>query len=292
MSRDQQSQTNPPVGGVGNVSGRPPPDPTGLGGTDPASVAAIAKAYEEEGDRTRALGFERTGGGAGPGGAPPVDPAPVPTRQEAPPPPPAPPSLLTISCDGARQVTSLERAPVAGGQRVVVTYPSGKVTGRANGEDVEGVVLNGGDWILVRDDDVVVFDAHFTIGKRELDADVLQDIAATVRRELQKVWDKDDFLVDLFLVGQAPLPDREEWKNGDVEIPFLLPVRMEAATSAPPWAKARFGDLAEAAKRFTTFTGHQCLARGRLVIEGGRVSAIKFDISPLLPSDIAPGGRT
>jgi hypothetical protein len=195
--------------------------------------------------------------------------------------PPGPPRL-TVSCVGDREVTSAEVAPISGGQRIVVTYVSGEVIGESNGKDLKGFVLNGGDWIFVRDDGVVLFDAHFTIGKSLLDADLLQDVAATLRRELLRVWPQDDYLADLFLVGQAPLPV-QDWHGGDIDVPFSIPVRVEAATKAPPWAKARFGDLAEGAERFVPFTGHQCTAEGTLEIRAGRVTAIEFDVKLVQP---------
>ncbi len=265
MSLDEQSQTSTPGQGDANPSGRPPPPPSSQTPDDAAAVVA-ALAYGEARVRT-----ERDGTGAGA------------EQERASAPPGRHASFLTIACAGARQVNSAECATVAGGQRIVVTYSSGDVTGRARDEDVKGVVLNGGDWILVRNDGLVVFDAHFTIGKNEHDPDILQDIAATVRRELNREWDKTDFLVDLFLVGQARLPDQDAWEKGDIDIPFTIPVRMEAATEAPPWAKARFGDLAESAKRFSAFTGNQCLAGGKLKIQSGRVISIKFDVFPISP---------
>jgi hypothetical protein len=237
-----------------------------------------------------------------------------------------------ITCTKAGEdLISIEPSAVPGGRRIIVNYSKGIVRYTADPtSDQIGVVLNGGDWILVRDDGVVVFDAHFTIGKRKLDADVLQDIAAALRRELglqelavslgralgrqdsaealarklgrpdiaaalgrersrqdiaktyrreaDEDWPVEDFVLDLFIAGQAPLLNKPVWDQALVDIDFALPVRVEGATRAPPWVKARFTQLAEGAERFAELTQHQCLAIGKLTMSKGLVTELSFEV--------------
>lgn len=198
---------------------------------------------------------------------------------------------LFVTCKGDA-LTSLAPADALGGQRDIVMYTKGDVSAHLeDGNMLTGVVLSGGDWILFSDG-VISFDAHFTLAKSVLDADILQDRAASLHRELhwnkdgmaERMWPKDDFLVDVFLVGQAPLPPHEPNGSGTWEIKFAIAGKLEAATEAPPWAKARFADLAKGAQRFKNLITNQCLAIGTLTLESreiSKVTAFEFLLQPL-----------
>jgi len=199
-------------------------------------------------------------------------------------PPPAV-KFVFVNCEGDA-VTSLEPARALGGKRDIVMYSKGTVEVRLEGDgELDGVVLSGGDWVLFSGG-AVLFDAHFTLGKSVLDADILQDIAASLRRELRWDWPKDDFLIDVFLVGQAPVPE-DPPAAGRWAIPFAIPAKLEAATKAPPWAKARFSELAREATRFKALIEKQCLAIGWLTLESGKISSVssfEFVLGPIEPT--------
>ncbi len=202
---------------------------------------------------------------------------------------PPPFNVVTIECyETKNQISGMAPTTTPGGQRLHVSYTGGGVTlsssGVSNVTHVVGRVLSGGDWLLIRSDDVAVFDAHFTLGKSLGDVSALANLNANFRAERDKPPPPDDFLVDVFIAGQAPLPvSAIEFLSTRQTISVALPARFDAASRVETWAKPRFKELAKTAERFKHLVKTQCVARGTVTVACGKVVELNLTIEALTP---------
>jgi hypothetical protein len=123
---------------------------------------------------------------------------------------------------------------------------------------LDGSILSGIDWALVRTDGVVSFDARLTLSAR--------------------TGDDSDFLIEGLMSGAVDLNPAAEhtiaanrkiyadWKSGLLadELPLALGVRFEATGAAPPDASPEYQRKVEHFPRFMRLTRCQCLATGKI----------------------------
>lgn len=139
---------------------------------------------------------------------------------------------------------------------------------------LDGSILSGIDWALVRTDGVASFDARLTLSA--------------------KTGGDGDFLIEALMSGAVDLdptaPHTIEagrktygaWKSGGLAdaIPLALGVRFEATGAAPPDASAEYKRKVEHFPRFMRLTRCQCLALGelKLVARGGWKAIQQIDL--------------
>jgi len=210
-------------------------------------------------------------------------------RPPAPAPPAAQPSQFptlpcwSIECRGA-DLTCPAGHRVPGGTRLQLTYSGGTVVPLpGNGvHGLEGEVLSGADWILVRDDGVAVFDARLTLGRSSDDVVIDADDPAIYRFRRGKPSADDDFLVNAIISGVADLKPFDAGFTGTR--PVALPVVFEASGKSVSWAKPRFRQLAKNFEKYRAVVESQCLTAGSVTFDQGRVVAVRFDVYALTPA--------
>jgi hypothetical protein len=133
---------------------------------------------------------------------------------------------------------------------------------------LDGDVLRGIDWALVRKDGVVVFDGRVTLRASEQDH-------------------KNGFLIDALITGAVDLAPPEDqtpeggsatyyrWKAGSLKdkvIKVALGVRFEASGEAPPDASEDYKRKVKNFPRYMRLTRHQCSGFGELTLGVGKDS--------------------
>ncbi len=195
---------------------------------------------------------------------------------------------FTIQCERAG-IVPLPASKVPGGTRLRVSYRDGVVKPLKGTivPEIRGLVLSGGDWILVREDGVALFDMRLTLGSHR--DDVVVKVDDRSRREFNAGTPppKNDFLLNALVTGMAPLGGSDgEVKDG--AHPVALPVVFEGAGPLETWTKPRFRELSATYPEYAKLLAHQCLASGAITIEKGQVVGLKLDIYALraaAPSD-------
>jgi hypothetical protein len=124
---------------------------------------------------------------------------------------------------------------------------------------LEGSILSGIDWALVRTDGVASFDARLTLSA--------------------KTGDDGEFLIEALMSGAVDLNPAAEhtieatrkiyadWKSGALpdQIPLALGVRFEATGAAPADASPEYKRKVAHFPRFMRLTRCHCLATGRII---------------------------
>jgi hypothetical protein len=148
---------------------------------------------------------------------------------------------------------------------------------------LDGKLLRGIDWALVRKDGVICFDARLTV-------------AANTGNTDDKSSDKP-FLIETLMTGvvdlgpgttDTPQDGRnlyDQWKAGaltEKDIPLTLGVRFEATGEAPTGASQTYREIAASFERFLRLTRTHCVATGTLVLSGGhglrhKVESVKLN---------------
>jgi hypothetical protein len=205
-----------------------------------------------------------------------------------------------------------KRLPI--GTRLHLMYKAGSVTERSL-EKFTGRVLGGMDWLLVRDDGVVVFDGRITVGRSAQDVTINVDIPADEAykegRDLLKNSRKTStsrangghsvaavergrdaldpremgFLANVIISGQAHLPDdyRGPASQFSGKLSVALPVLIEAATRVENWSTPRFRELGRSFEPFSVLLRNQCVASGAFTFKAGRVVDVHLEVSALQP---------
>jgi hypothetical protein len=186
---------------------------------------------------------------------------------------------MTIKSTQPLPTAALGRVP--GGYRIQVTYgPEVTFSGKTSeGEQFEGAVVTGTDWILLRDDGVAVFDGKITFratkpGVHVFDADI-------------------DGRVNLKPIGGggAPIRDAQGWKSLGASrkaLKVALPIAFETTSVVPPDASRRIAEAAENGKLFVELAKHQFVARGTIEVERGQIMSLDLRVEELLGQRLWP----
>jgi len=129
---------------------------------------------------------------------------------------------------------------------------------------LDGEVLRGIDWALVRTDGVVSFDARLT-----LNANVEGDGKFLIEALMSGAVDLDPTAPHTFEKARETYL---RWKLGQLpsrEIPLALGVRFEATGAAPADASLDYQRKSRDFPRFMRLTRCQCLAAGKLTLGTG-----------------------
>ncbi len=187
-----------------------------------------------------------------------------------------------IAC-GEADVGCLPGNALPEGTRLRVSFKGGSVRPVGGAErDVAGRVLSGGDWIMLREDGLVAFDARITLAASIRDVALSVGAVAEHEEEKGKKAPKDDFLFNILISGVAPGGGRGE-APADGTLPFVLPAIFEASRKKEPWATARLLRIAESNENYAWFTDRQCLAVGDVAFRGGRVVGAHYNVFALIP---------
>jgi hypothetical protein len=177
---------------------------------------------------------------------------------------------------------------VPGGVRLHVTYTKGiKFSGRSGVAvpDLEGEILGGSDWVLLRKDGVATFDGVVTFAA--------EATGGTGERHVfdgafSGVVDLTNAMTDL--VPAMPI-DTQNWERLNGQLEVVLPVRFETAGPAEAWASEQFRSAAQGARPFRVLGRRQFAAVGALHIEAGRILGASLDICELHIQSAVVEGR-
>jgi hypothetical protein len=223
--------------------------------------------------------------------------------------------LTALDRLGARSMTALGHVPVfsircrgkeiecglpvrvPGGRRLHVSYFGGQVTAVKRGPlpNFNGCVSSGTDWVLIREDGVLVFDGRLTLGSDNDLSDI--DFDNRAARASRRGDNLDTFLVNATLSGVVDLERAHRtagdesgrqtaWDAMSCRVPVALPIRFEGSTSRASWAKPRFRALAESFSQFSALVRSQFVAVGDVTIHAGQIVAIELVVGMLKAGEV------
>ena len=185
---------------------------------------------------------------------------------------------------------------VAGGRRLHLAYAGGRVVAKENGPlpKLNGRVLSGSDWLLLREDGVLVFDGRMTLGSGRDLADVDFDIRAS--RAAQLGDSLDAFLVNATLTGMvnldtarhhvgAPRIQPPGWDGLTCSVRVVLPIRFGASGTRVSWAKPRYRLFAENFATYGLLVQNQFIAMGDITFSNGLVTGVSLEVGMLRGGD-------
>jgi hypothetical protein len=180
---------------------------------------------------------------------------------------------------------------VPGGKRLHVTYFGGQVSAAKNGPlpGFNGCVSSGTDWVLIREDGVLVFDGRLTLGSDHDLSDI--DFDQRAARASSRGDNLDTFLVSASLSGivaigcgrgaggaqSGPLA----WESLSCRVPVALPMRFEGSMTRVSWAKPRLRALAESFVQYSPLVQNQFLAVGDITIQAGQLVQVELVVGML-----------
>ena len=217
-----------------------------------------------------------------------------PPRSDPSPPGPRDPTCFQwdpcFKIEGRAECSAGQR--VLGGTRVHVTYKVGTVTPLSQSivPRLNGKVLSGADWLTIRDDGVVAFDARLTLGKDADDVVIDVGLPAEKRFEEGEASPEDDFLLNAVVSGVADskLADGGWRPSFTGRLHVALPVVFEASGQPVPWAGPRFRQLAASlAKNYGVLVRRQCLAIGTMDFTNGETVAVHLKVYALKANALA-----
>lgn len=152
---------------------------------------------------------------------------------------------------------------------------------------LEGELISGSDWILVRSDGVAVMSGHATLreetwqspnGQKELGGNI-------INVDLMTVADVGEAAVPSFAAPTKraaaldPKQVYEHWKSstGESELHFVLAIRFAVADSTQPWAGSTYGSL-EGFERFVKLPRHQYAGNAKAKLMGSLLTHIELDV--------------
>jgi hypothetical protein len=168
---------------------------------------------------------------------------------------------------------------VPGGTRLHVTYSGGVVRPAPGGPldhmSDHGKLLSGGDWMLIRDDKVAVFDTRMTIRTNE------------AKNERER------FVFDAVLSGVVDLKQGEvepppDWSRLTQELNVTLPIRFEVSGPKQDWVARRYRELAEHFHRYEILVRRPFLALGRVRVNHGQIESLILHVTEIVASDRGP----
>jgi hypothetical protein len=193
-------------------------------------------------------------------------------------------ACFTIECAGD-DLDCLPGNALPEGTRLRVAFRNGKVRPvRGADRKVKGRVISGGDWLMLRKDGLVAFDARITLGASIRDVAPEAGAIAAHQEEEGIEAAEDDFLFNVVVTGVAPSTSRGG-PPPDGTLSVVLPAVFEASHKKEPWVAPRLLRIAESNDNYSWFTDCQCLAVGKITFEGGRVVAASYTIYALTPKD-------
>jgi hypothetical protein len=188
----------------------------------------------------------------------------------------------------ANDVATLPPQGVLGGTRLHASYSGGTVKplGGSLVANLEGVVLSGHAWVLLREDGVAVFDVRLTLARERKDA-ALEVFSKAVRQfEDGKAPDPLDFLLNANVTGLAKLPAP---KPGQASYPVhvALPIAFEGSGPEKPYATARLRFLAANYANYKDLLVNQCMVGGTFELKAAgdkftSVGAFDLDVYALV----------
>lgn len=140
---------------------------------------------------------------------------------------------------------------------------------------LEGAVVSGSDWLLVRRDGVIEIDGRMTLQEKTGDGQG----GALINAQLSTV-------LDLARPDPRPAPPRpkgsdvyETWKlsKGKLYFDFPMAIRFVAADASQPWAAEEYSSLGGYWRLSTLPLGHYA-ANARAEFEDGLLRRIEFDV--------------
>lgn len=199
--------------------------------------------------------------------------------------------VFSILCQGSDLECGLPLR-VPGGRRLHLSYAGGRVLAKEGGPlpKLNGRVLSGCDWLLLREDGVLVFDGRLTLGSGHDLADI--DFDGRASRAARIGDTLDVFLVSASLSGMVDLdPARQRgaalrlppagWEGLTTSVRVMLPMRFGGSGPRVSWAKPRFRALAENFPTYGLLVQNQFLAIGEVTFTAGLVSAVTLDVGLL-----------
>jgi hypothetical protein len=185
---------------------------------------------------------------------------------------------------------------VPGGRRLHLAYAGGRVVAKENGAlpRLNGRVLSGSDWLLLREDGVLVFDGRMTLGSGQDLADV--DFDSRASRAARLGDNLDAFLVNATLTGMVDLNTARQrgniprvqpagWDGLTCNLSVVLPIRFGASGTRVSWAKPRYRLFAENFATYGLLVQNQFLAIGDIAFSGGLVTGVSLEIGILRGGD-------
>ena len=138
---------------------------------------------------------------------------------------------------------------------------------------IEGEVLSGGDWTIVRHDGVVCFDGRMTIRSSDEDRSLLDT-------SLTAVVDLRNRAKDSILDGGAIY---RRWRSAGFgkgkEVPVVFAATFESVQqAAPSWAPKRYARQAEHYWKYARLIRSQFVAVGTVTLDSGSLSPVKLDV--------------
>jgi uncharacterized protein DUF3237 len=203
---------------------------------------------------------------------------------------------FSIRCRG-REIECGLPVRVPGGKRLHVSYFGGQVRAAKQGPlpSFNGCVLSGTDWVLVRDDGVLVFDGRLTLGSDNDLSDI--DFDGRAARASRRGDNLDTFLVSATLSGvvdldsgrgraQADSAPPPLWDALSGVFPVALPMRFEGSTTRVSWAKPRLRALAESFTRYSPLVQNPFIAVGDVTIQTGQLVQVDFVVGMLKVGEV------
>jgi hypothetical protein len=138
---------------------------------------------------------------------------------------------------------------------------------------LDGEVLSGGDWTMVRHDGVVRFEGRMTIRSSDEDRALLDTCLTAV--------------VDLRQRAQDSIQDGgsiyRRWRSSGFgkgrEVPVVFAATFESAQqAAPSWAPKRYARQAEQHWKYARLTRGQFVAVGKVALDTASLSPMKLDV--------------
>jgi hypothetical protein len=204
--------------------------------------------------------------------------------------------VFSIRCRGKEIECGLP-VRVPGGRRLHVSYFGGQVIAAKHGPlpTFNGCVVSGTDWVLIREDGVLVFDGRLTLGSDNDLSDI--DFDGRAARASRRGDNLDTFLVNATLSGVVDLERghgtagdesgrQPAWDTMSSRVPVALPIRFEGSTARASWAKPRFRALAESFSQFSALVRSQFLAVGDVTIHAGQIVGVELVVGMLKAGEV------
>jgi hypothetical protein len=170
-------------------------------------------------------------------------------------------------------LTTIPVGRVPGGFRLQVDYGREVSFRREKTNSVpafRGTVVEGNDWVLVRDDGVAVFDARLTLQTKEPLAHVF-DAMMTGRILLTRFgWTK-------------PIGEVSDLQALDGELNVTLPIVFETSIDASAGLSKAIQRAAKDASHFAALAADQFFATGQITLRQGTVESLHLTVAASSP---------